>query len=38
VDTPPEAAARIRELLADRIEDGLLAFQSILLEARRSQE
>jgi len=38
VDTPPEAAARIRELLVDRIEDGLLAFQSILLEARRSQE
>jgi SAM-dependent methyltransferase len=38
VDTPPEAAARIRELLADRIEDGPLAFQSILLEARRSQE
>jgi SAM-dependent methyltransferase len=38
VDTPPEAAARIRELLADRIEDGLLAFQSILLKARRSQE
>ena len=38
VDTPPEAAARIRELLADRIEDGLLAFDSILLEARRSQK
>jgi SAM-dependent methyltransferase len=38
VDTPPEAAARIRELLADRIEEGLLAFQSILLKARRSQE
>jgi SAM-dependent methyltransferase len=38
VDTLPEAAVRIRELLADRIEDGLLAFQSILLEARRSQE
>ena len=38
VDTTPEAAARIRELLADRIEDGLLAFDSILLEARRSQK
>jgi SAM-dependent methyltransferase len=37
VDTPPEAAARIRELLADRIEDGLLALESILLKARRSQ-
>jgi hypothetical protein len=38
VDTPPAAAARIRELLADRIEDGMLAFESILLEARRSQK
>ena len=37
VDTPPDAAARIRELLADRVEDGLLAFESILLKARRSQ-
>jgi SAM-dependent methyltransferase len=38
VDTPPDAAARIRDLLADRIEDGLLAFESILLRARRSQK
>jgi SAM-dependent methyltransferase len=38
VDTPPDAAARIRELLADRIEDGMLAFESILLKARRSQK
>jgi SAM-dependent methyltransferase len=38
VDTPPDAAARIRELLADRIDDGLLAFESILLKARRSQK
>jgi SAM-dependent methyltransferase len=37
VDTPPDAAARIRELLADRIEDGLLDFDSIVLKARRSQ-
>jgi SAM-dependent methyltransferase len=37
VDTPPDAAARIRELLADRVEDGLLAFESILLKARRSR-
>jgi SAM-dependent methyltransferase len=37
VDTPPDAAARIRALLADRIEDGMLAFDSILLKARRSQ-
>jgi SAM-dependent methyltransferase len=38
VDTPPDAAARIRELLADRIDDGLLTFESILLKARRSQK
>ena len=38
VDTPRDAAARIRELLADRIEDGMLAFESILLKARRSQK
>jgi SAM-dependent methyltransferase len=37
VDTPPDAAARIQELLADRVEDGLLAFESILLKARRSR-
>jgi SAM-dependent methyltransferase len=38
VDTPPEAAERIRELLADEIEDGLLGFRSIVLKARRSQK
>jgi hypothetical protein len=38
VDTPPDEAARIRELLADRIDDGMLAFESILLKARRSQK
>jgi SAM-dependent methyltransferase len=39
VDTPPDAAARIRELLAERIgDDGMLAFESILLKARRSQK
>jgi SAM-dependent methyltransferase len=38
VDTPPDAAARIRELLADHIEDGLLDFASIVLKARRSQK
>jgi SAM-dependent methyltransferase len=37
VDTPPDVAARIRELLADRIEDDLLNFESIVLKARRSQ-
>jgi SAM-dependent methyltransferase len=38
VDTPPDAGARIRELLADRIENGMLAFESIVLKARRSQK
>jgi hypothetical protein len=38
VDTPPDTAARIRELLADRIDDGMLAFDSILLKAPRSQK
>jgi SAM-dependent methyltransferase len=37
VDTPADAAARIRELLSDRIDEGLLAFESIVLKARRSQ-
>jgi SAM-dependent methyltransferase len=38
VDTPPDAAARIKELLSDRIEDGVLAFESIVLKARRSRK
>jgi SAM-dependent methyltransferase len=38
VETPPDAAARIRELLVDRVQDGLLAFDSILVKARRSQK
>jgi SAM-dependent methyltransferase len=38
VDTPPDAAAKIRELLAERIEDGMLALDSIVLKARRSQK
>jgi len=38
VDTPPDAAARVRELLADDIDDdGMVGLRSILLEARRSQ-
>jgi ubiquinone/menaquinone biosynthesis C-methylase UbiE len=38
VDTPPEAAAQIRELLAGEIdEEGMLGFHSIVLKARRSQ-
>ena len=38
VETPPDEAARIRELLGDRIEDGMLTLESILLKARRSQK
>jgi SAM-dependent methyltransferase len=38
VDTPAPIAGRIRELLADEIEDGMLSFPSILLKARRSQK
>jgi SAM-dependent methyltransferase len=38
VDTPADVGARIRELLADRIKDGMLAFESIVLKARRSQK
>jgi SAM-dependent methyltransferase len=38
VDTPAPIAARIRELLADEIENGILSFPSILLKARRSQK
>jgi SAM-dependent methyltransferase len=38
VDTPADEAARIRELLRDRIDDGMLAFESIVLKARRSQK
>lgn len=37
VETPPRIAKRIRELLADEIENGMLGFRSILLKARRSQ-
>jgi SAM-dependent methyltransferase len=38
VETPPRDSERIRELLAEEIEDGLLSFRSILLKARRSQK
>jgi SAM-dependent methyltransferase len=38
VDTPADAAARIRELLSDRIDDGMLTLESIVLKARRSQK
>ena len=37
VETPPADAARVRELLDDRIEDGALRLQSIVVKARQSQ-
>ena len=37
VETPPEDAARVRELLRDHIRDGVLTLQSIVVKARRSQ-
>jgi SAM-dependent methyltransferase len=39
VETPPDAAARVRELLADDIDDeGMVKLHSIVLKARRSQK
>jgi SAM-dependent methyltransferase len=39
VETPPDAAARVRELLAEDIDDeGMVKLQSIVLKARRSQK
>ena len=37
VDTSADDAARIRQLLAAEIEDGMLGFRSIVLQARSSQ-
>ncbi|HMI28123.1 MAG TPA: methyltransferase domain-containing protein [Gaiellaceae bacterium] len=37
VETPPDDAARVRELLGDRIEDGALRLESIVVKARKSQ-
>jgi len=37
VETPPADAERVKELLADRIEDGTMTFPSIMIKARRSQ-
>jgi ubiquinone/menaquinone biosynthesis C-methylase UbiE len=37
VETPEEDAARVRELLADRIENGELTLPALVLKARRSQ-
>jgi len=38
VDTPPDDARRVRELLAERIDDGLLTLDSIVVSARKSQK
>ncbi len=38
VDTPPADAARVRELLADNVENGVLTLKSIVVKARRSQK
>ncbi len=35
VETPKEDAARVRELLADRIHDGRLTLRSIVLKGRK---
>jgi ubiquinone/menaquinone biosynthesis C-methylase UbiE len=37
VETPEEDAERVRELLADRIENGELTLPALVLKARRSQ-
>jgi SAM-dependent methyltransferase len=37
VETPDEDAQRVKELLGDRISDGAVTFQSIVLQARQSQ-
>ena len=38
VETPPADAARVRELLADHVEDGVLTLKSIVVKARRSSK
>ena len=37
VETPPADAVRVRQLLGDRIEDGALRLQSIVVKARKSR-
>ncbi|MDP8911354.1 MAG: methyltransferase domain-containing protein [Actinomycetota bacterium] len=37
VETPPEDAARVRQLVADRLEDGTMTFTAILLKARKAE-
>jgi ubiquinone/menaquinone biosynthesis C-methylase UbiE len=38
VNTPESDAARVRELLVDRVHDGRLSLESIVVKARRSQK
>ena len=38
VETPPADADRVRELLVDNVEDGVLTLKSIVVKARRSQK
>jgi SAM-dependent methyltransferase len=38
VDTPPDDARRVRELLAERIDDGLLTLDTVVVSARKSQK
>ncbi len=37
VETPPDDARHVRELLGDRVDNGLLTLKSIVVKARRSQ-
>ena len=38
VETPPAEAERVRELLDDHVDDGVLELKSIVVKARRSQK
>jgi SAM-dependent methyltransferase len=38
VETPPDDAQRARDLLADRIDDGFLTLDTIVVSARKSQK
>jgi hypothetical protein len=38
VETPPEVATRVKELLGDHIQGGALTLDSIVVKARRSQK
>jgi hypothetical protein len=38
VDTPPDDARRVRELLVEHIDDGFLTLDTIVVAARKSQK